>query len=167
MAARRQQASLRALGCDALQPRELKKKSGTTKEARSHCWRPCEERVRPTIGASISAHALRHQGATYMSYTGRPEPPRPCRVPEEWTTATAEGPESRYKLLSPHSWEHEQPTTNKGPALITVLISLVQPAACTKGPPTGSQLLPQPSQGHAHGPCTCAPLIKGITATTC
>ena len=52
-------------------------------------------------------------------------------------------------------------------ALITVLISLVQPAACTKGPPTGSQLLPQPSQGHAHGPCTCAPLIKGITASTC
>lgn len=42
---------------------EFKKKSWTTQEARSHS---CEE-VRPTTGASISAHALRHQDATRMS----------------------------------------------------------------------------------------------------
>ena len=95
LAARRQQASPRALGCDALQPREFKKKSWITQEARSHSY---EERVEPTIGASISAHALRHQDATYMSYRGRREPPLSCRVPEAWTTTTTDGPESRYRL---------------------------------------------------------------------
>ena len=114
--AQRQQASPRALGCDALQPREFKK-SGTTKEARSHCCGAYEERVGPTIGAFISAHALRHQGATYMSCRGRREPPLPSRVPEAWTTAAREAPERRCGLLPPLPWDNEQPTNNKGPMM--------------------------------------------------
>ena len=114
--AQRQQASPRALGCDALQPREFKK-SGTTKEARGHCCGAYEERVGPTIGAFISAHALRHQGATYMSCRGRREPPLPSRVPEAWTTAAREAPERRCGLLPPLPWDNEQPTNNKGPMM--------------------------------------------------
>ena len=112
LAARRQQASPRALGCDALQPREFKKKSWITQEARSHSY---EERVEPTIGASISAHALRHQDATYMSCRGRREPPLSCRVPEAWTTITTDGPESRYRLRLPIPGSMSSPPTTKVP----------------------------------------------------